>query len=148
MNESVAIERMVTPDRLVDLVLTSTDINAVNVRRDCTDYFDIAAGNLLDDSATHPLASAALQALPASGPARVAQLAGDAWEWTTSHYEPYPGYRPFDGALMEYNGKFMDNQRVLRGGSFATPRDHIRVSYRNFWPADTRFQCTGLRLAR
>jgi ergothioneine biosynthesis protein EgtB len=74
------------------------------------------------------------------------QLAGDAWEWTVSHYEPYPGYRPFPDALMEYNGKFMDNQRVLRGGSFATPRSQARACYRNFWPPDTRFQATGVRL--
>ena len=74
------------------------------------------------------------------------QLAGTAWEWTVSHYEPYPGYRPHDGALSEYNGKFMDNQRVLRGGSFATPRPQARVAYRNFWPAQTRFQVSGLRL--
>ncbi|MDP9122728.1 MAG: SUMF1/EgtB/PvdO family nonheme iron enzyme, partial [Acidobacteriota bacterium] len=76
------------------------------------------------------------------------QMAGDLWEWTTNHYEPYPGYRPFGGNLMEYNGKFMDNQRILRGGSCATPASHIRASYRNFWPADTRFQFTGIRLAR
>jgi len=74
------------------------------------------------------------------------QLSGTAWEWTMSHYEPYPGYRPFDGALMEYNGKFMDNQRVLRGGSFATPRPQARLAYRNFWPPETRFQATSLRL--
>ena len=74
------------------------------------------------------------------------QLAGTAWEWTVSHYEPYPGYRPFDGALSEYNGKFMDNQRVLRGGSFATPRSSARVAYRNFWEAATRFQASGVRL--
>ena len=74
------------------------------------------------------------------------QLAGTAWEWTVSHYEPYPGYRPFDGALSEYNGKFMDNQRVLRGGSFATPRSSARVAYRNFWEARTRFQVSGVRI--
>ncbi|MCK5944535.1 MAG: ergothioneine biosynthesis protein EgtB [Planctomycetes bacterium] len=74
------------------------------------------------------------------------QLAGTAWEWTMSHYEAYPGYHPWDGALMEYNGKFMDNQRVLRGGSFATPRSQARVAYRNFWAPTTRFQAAGLRL--
>ena len=76
------------------------------------------------------------------------QMFGVLWQWTSSHYEPYPGYRPFAGNLAEYNGKFMDNQRVLRGGSCVTPRDHFRVSYRNFWPAPTRFQFTGIRLAR
>jgi ergothioneine biosynthesis protein EgtB len=76
------------------------------------------------------------------------QMAGCLWQWTASYYEPYPGYQPFGGALAEYNGKFMDNQRVLRGGSIATPAGHYRPSYRNFWPAETRFQFTGIRLAR
>lgn len=104
--------------------------------------FDQRHGNLLGDEQTH----AVLDVLPADGEHGLQQLAGDAWEWTQSHYEPYPGYRPFPGALMEYNGKFMDNQRVLRGGSFATPRQQARAGYRNFWPPDTRFQVTGLRL--
>jgi formylglycine-generating enzyme required for sulfatase activity len=73
---------------------------------------------------------------------------GQVWQWTSSYYEPYPSYKPFAGKLSEYNSKFMDNQRVLRGGSCVTPRDHFRISYRNFWHAATRFQFTGIRLAR
>jgi ergothioneine biosynthesis protein EgtB len=113
--------------------------------------FTTAGANLLPDGlgTDDGLDQAPLHTLvPARSPSPLLQLAGDVWEWTTSHYEPYPGYRPFDGALTEYNGKFMDNQRVLRGGSFATPRAHVRPSYRNFWPANTRFQFTGVRLAR
>ncbi len=89
-----------------------------------------------------------LHPLPVAGSARLGQMFGVLWQWTASHYEPYPGYRPFPGALAEYNGKFMDNQRVLRGGSCVTPRDHFRVTYRNFWPPSTRFQFSGIRLAR
>lgn len=72
----------------------------------------------------------------------------DAWEWTSSAYEPYPGYHTPAGAVGEYNGEFMVNQLVLRGGSALTPRGHVRASYRNFWHPDTRFQMTGVRLAR
>lgn len=73
---------------------------------------------------------------------------GSAWQWTRSSYAPYPGFRAPPGAVGEYNGKFMVNQQVLRGSSRWTPPGHSRTTYRNFWPPDTRFQATGLRLAR
>ncbi|MFT3926723.1 MAG: ergothioneine biosynthesis protein EgtB [Myxococcales bacterium] len=101
------------------------------------------AGNFLESGLLRALPPAA-----STSAERPRQMFGDAWEWTSSSYSPYPGYSPSAGALGEYNGKFMVNQQVLRGGSSLTPRAHMRATYRNFWPAHTRFQMTGVRLAR
>ena len=98
-----------------------------------------AMGEFADGNNFHP--SAAKQT-------GLAQMLGDAWEWTQSSYAPYPGFTPSDDAVGEYNGKFMVNQYVLRGGSCATPADHIRTTYRNFFPAHARWQFSGIRLAQ
>ena len=112
-----------------------------------------AAGNFVESRHWHPVAAthpSANSQGPTSDPARapLLQMFGDVWEWTRSAYSPYPGYRPAAGALGEYNGKFMVSQLVLRGGSCATPRSHIRPTYRNFFNPAARWQFSGVRLAR
>jgi ergothioneine biosynthesis protein EgtB len=102
-------------------------------------------GNLLEQDTLHPRPASGAENGATTAPA---QLFGDTWEWTQSAYSAYPGYRPLPGALGEYNGKFMVNQIVLRGGSCATPRSHIRPSYRNFFPPDARWQFSGIRVAK
>jgi ergothioneine biosynthesis protein EgtB len=104
-----------------------------------------AVGNFADSAALHPLPPPG----PAAGQrAQLEQLFGDVWEWTASAYVPYPGYRPPPGTLGEYNGKFMSNQLVLRGGSCVTPPGHVRHTYRNFFYPGNQWQFTGIRLAR
>ena len=96
--------------------------------------------NLLETGSLHPAPAHALPGLQ--------QAFGDTWEWTSSGYTGYPGYRPLPGALGEYNGKFMSSQVILRGGSCVTPATHIRATYRNFFSPATRWQFSGVRLAR
>ena len=100
------------------------------------------SANFADGGVFHPLPNAeAVSDEPV-------QMLGDVWEWTASSSAPYPGYRVAAGAVGEYNGKFMCNQFVLRGGSCATPAGHVRASYRNFFAPEAQWQFSGLRLAR
>ena len=102
-------------------------------------------GNLVERDHLHPLPAGA-EGQHRHSPLQ--QLFGDVWEWTASSYSPYPGFKPLEGSLGEYNGKFMCNQMVLRGGSCVSPTAHVRATYRNFFYPNARWQFTGLRLAR
>ena len=101
-------------------------------------------GNFAESGRFHPMPLGPADAEPG----KLHQMFGDVWEWTRSQYTPYPGYAPPPGALGEYNGKFMCNQFVLRGGSCATSHSHMRATYRNFFPPDARWQFMGIRLAK
>jgi ergothioneine biosynthesis protein EgtB len=118
------------------------------------------AGNFLDSGLLHPpslgaplkssvgVSRGSDHQITRSSDHQMSQLFGSVWQWTSSPYVAYPGFAPAAGALGEYNGKFMCNQMVLRGGSCATPRSHIRASYRNFFPPHARWQFMGIRLAK
>ena len=108
----------------------------------------VQSGNFVENQHWHPLPAALPGPTGTTPETPLLQMFGDVWEWTQSAYSPYPGYRPAAGALGEYNGKFMVNQLVLRGGSCATALSHIRPTYRNFFPPAARWQFTGVRLAR
>lgn len=103
-------------------------------------------GRFVEGGELHP--QAAIAAGEAAGDRAPLQLWGDCWEWTSSNYAPYPGYRPPEGALGEYNGKFMIDQMTLRGGCSVVPRGLITPTYRNFFPTHARWQMTGIRLAK
>ncbi len=121
-------------------VLKGTPATPELITHPATQTGHSTVANMLESGVLHPRPAAPVPTLQ--------QVFGDVWEWTSSGYTGYPGYKPLPGALGEYNGKFMSSQVILRGGSAVTPATHIRASYRNFFPPSTRWQFSGLRLAK
>jgi ergothioneine biosynthesis protein EgtB len=135
-----------TPDGWTEFTLAGTRPLALDEPVRHVSYYEADAfarwaGHRLPTEAEWEVAAAR------DGADRPEQLYGDAWQWTQSAYTAYPGYKPASGAIGEYNGKWMADQWVLRGSSSATPRSHVRLTYRNFFPSDARWQFTGIRLA-
>jgi ergothioneine biosynthesis protein EgtB len=124
-------------------VLRQTDGTLMTYPGDLPPSADVSVAitaNMLESGVLHPT--------PAVPVSTLQQMFGDVWEWTSSGYTGYPGYKPLPGALGEYNGKFMSSQVILRGGSCVTPASHIRATYRNFFSPGTRWQFSGVRLAK
>ncbi|CAN5458542.1 ergothioneine biosynthesis protein EgtB [soil metagenome] len=146
------IEALAASDPVVHLSYYEADAFArwAGARLPTEDEWEVAASTnrpasddgLLESGALHPRRATARQG------SALRQLYGDCWEWTQSAYLPYPGFSTAPGAVGEYNGKFMINQMILRGGSIATSATHIRASYRNFFPTAARWQFSGVRIAR
>jgi len=109
--------------------------------------WEIAARETVASAAPNVMESGVLHPAPAVSAPGLQQMIGDLWEWTASPYVAYPGYSPLTGAIGEYNGKFMANQMVLRGGAAVTPEGHLRATYRNFFPPSARWAFSGIRLA-
>jgi ergothioneine biosynthesis protein EgtB len=124
------------------------DADSAPLSGDSPDWSELPIASLPLSPTPNLLETANLHPTPAANKSGLQQLFGDVWEWTSSGYTGYPGYKPLPGALGEYNGKFMSSQVVLRGGSCVTPATHIRPTYRNFFTPATRWQFSGLRLAQ
>jgi ergothioneine biosynthesis protein EgtB len=126
----------------------ASSLNTLVRGADLVSYAMPEVGTVVPAVTANMLESGRLHPAVAQPVGKLQQMFGDVWEWTASGYTGYPGYKPLPGALGEYNGKFMSSQVILRGGSCVTPAGHIRATYRNFFGPATRWQFSGLRLAR
>ena len=127
---------------------STTDLTTGSGSGALLDYRELDDDEIIAANSLHPSAAAPAGEPGRNGGGGLRQMFGDCWEWTGSPYRPYPGFRAPDGAIGEYNGKFMINTMVLRGGCAFTPRDHLRSTYRNFFHPHTRWHLSGLRLAK